>query len=151
MKSSFHSLIPFLPLFCNGQFISIPLLPSSYSDIWRLETPLTLNWTLLYNDFARTTQKTQFFYRWEGVLTAPLHSNGSYSTCLRIRCRGNVFTKSLPSNEHVFWLHYSGYWASCHNIFLTIPIFSCGNPLKTSFKTAAEMLIVYLPDHNQMC
>jgi hypothetical protein len=36
IKSSFHSLIPLLPLFCNCQFrrldsIQIPLLPSSYS------------------------------------------------------------------------------------------------------------------------
>jgi hypothetical protein len=30
MKSSFPSLIPFLPLFCNCQLSSIPLLPSSY-------------------------------------------------------------------------------------------------------------------------
>jgi hypothetical protein len=29
-KSSFHSLIPFLPLFCNCQLSSVPLLPSSY-------------------------------------------------------------------------------------------------------------------------
>jgi hypothetical protein len=30
MKSSFHRLIPFLPLFCNCQLNSIPLLPSPY-------------------------------------------------------------------------------------------------------------------------
>jgi hypothetical protein len=30
MKFSFHSLIPFLTLFCNCQLNSIPLLPSSY-------------------------------------------------------------------------------------------------------------------------
>jgi hypothetical protein len=36
--------------------------------------------------------------------------------CLRIRCRGNVFTKSLPSNECLLWLHYSGFQASCHDI-----------------------------------
>jgi hypothetical protein len=29
--------------------------------------------------------------------------------CLRIRCRGNVFTESLPSNERLFWLRYSGF------------------------------------------
>jgi hypothetical protein len=32
-----------------------------------------------YNNFARTTQKTQPLYCWEGVYTAPLYSNGSYS------------------------------------------------------------------------
>jgi hypothetical protein len=30
MKSSFHRLIPFLPLFCNCQLNSIPLLPTYY-------------------------------------------------------------------------------------------------------------------------
>jgi hypothetical protein len=53
MKSSFHSLIPFLPLFCNSQFWrpnSIQFL-SSQSHVlagWYLETrPILLNWNLL--------------------------------------------------------------------------------------------------------
>jgi hypothetical protein len=37
-------------------------------------TPL-LKWTLLYNYFAWTTQKTQLFYYWKGVFAAPLHCN----------------------------------------------------------------------------
>jgi hypothetical protein len=51
---------------------------------------------VLYNHFARTTQKTQPIYCWGGVFTAPLHSNGSYSIfacvfvakgmCLPSRC-----------------------------------------------------------------
>jgi hypothetical protein len=42
---------------------------------WRYSTPpprglLTfLNWNLLYNHFARSTQKTQLLYGWEGVFT----------------------------------------------------------------------------------
>jgi hypothetical protein len=32
--------------------------------------------------------------------------------CVRIRCRGNVFTEPLPSNDNLFWLHYSGFQAS---------------------------------------
>jgi hypothetical protein len=32
MESSFNSLISFLPLFCNCQLISIPMLPRSYPD-----------------------------------------------------------------------------------------------------------------------
>jgi hypothetical protein len=36
--------------------------------------------------------------------------------CFRILCRGNVFTEPLPSNERLFWLHYSGLKSSCHNI-----------------------------------
>jgi hypothetical protein len=53
---------------------------------WRLETQLSLlNWNHLYNHFASTTQKLQPLYCWEGVFTAPLHSNGSYSiVCVRV-------------------------------------------------------------------
>jgi hypothetical protein len=31
----------------------------------------------------------------------------------------NVFTKLLHSNEHLFWLHYSSFRASCHSIILS--------------------------------
>jgi hypothetical protein len=31
---------------------------------------------------------------------------------------GGVFTKSLPSNERLFWLHYSGFRVSCHNTYI---------------------------------
>jgi hypothetical protein len=34
---------------------------------------------------------------------------------LRIRCRGNLFTESLPSNERLLWLRYSDFQESCHN------------------------------------
>jgi hypothetical protein len=39
---------------------------------------------LLYNNFARTTQKTQPLYCWKGVVTAPFHSNGNYSIATSI-------------------------------------------------------------------
>jgi hypothetical protein len=59
--------------------------------------------TLLYNCFARTTQKTQRIYCWEGVFTAPLYNNGSYlivacvfvaaGMCLPSRCLAmNVYS-----------------------------------------------------------
>jgi hypothetical protein len=35
---------------------------------------------------------------------------------LLIRCRTNVFAETLPSNGHLFWLHYSGFRPSCHYI-----------------------------------
>jgi hypothetical protein len=82
VKSSLHCLIHFLLLFCNCQLNSIPLLPSSYPDklTSRNSTRLRLlKWSLLYNHFVRTTKKTQPLYRWEGVFTAPLHGNRSYS------------------------------------------------------------------------
>jgi hypothetical protein len=34
-----------------------------------------------------------------------------------IRCRGNVFTKPLPSNSRIIRLHCSGFHASCHIAF----------------------------------
>jgi hypothetical protein len=35
--------------------------------------------------------------------------------CLLIRCHGNVFAETLPSNERLLWLHYSSFQASCCN------------------------------------
>jgi hypothetical protein len=78
MKFSFHSLIPFLPLFCNCQFnSSAPKLISWQAGVSKLNSVL-FNWILPYNHFAQTTQKMQPLYCWEGVFTAPLHSNENY-------------------------------------------------------------------------
>jgi hypothetical protein len=127
MKSSLHRLIPFLPLLCNCQFRrhdSIRFLCSQVHILagWRLETrlhsmPLLSSFgTLLYNDFAQNTQKTQPLYCWECVFTAPLHSNGSYSivACVFVAVRICLPTRCLAMN--VYWLRYSGFRASCHNI-----------------------------------
>jgi hypothetical protein len=131
MKSSFHSLLPFLPLFCNCQFWrldSVQFLCSQAHILagWRLETRLTLlNWTLLYNHFARTTQKTHPLYCWEGVITAPLHSNGSNSIvvcvfiaagmCLPSRCLAmhvySDFTISTIGRHVTIYFK----WSSCFN------------------------------------
>jgi hypothetical protein len=43
--------------------------------------------------------------------------------CLRIRCRGNLFTETLPSSGCLLWLHYSGLQASCHSIIRCCPVF----------------------------
>jgi hypothetical protein len=100
MKSSLHSLIPFLPLFCNCQLqrLDSKQFLCSQAHIladWPLETRLTLfNWTLLYNHFAQTTQKTQLLSCWEGVFTAPLHSNRSYSI---VACAFVASGMCLPS------------------------------------------------------
>jgi hypothetical protein len=66
-------------------------------------------------------QKTQPFYYWKGVFTAPLHSNGSYSIfacifvpagmCLPSRCLGmNIYSDFIIP---AFWRHvtiYSRVW-----------------------------------------
>jgi hypothetical protein len=36
---------------------------------------------------------------------------------LYICCRGNLITEPLPSNGHLFWLHYSEFQPSCHIAF----------------------------------
>jgi hypothetical protein len=77
--NSFLAIILHLPI-PKTRLNSIPLLPSSCLGRLVLGTRLTLlNWTPLCNHFTRTTQKTQPLCCWEGVFTAPLHSNGSYS------------------------------------------------------------------------
>jgi hypothetical protein len=84
---------------------------------WRLETQLTLlNWNVIYNHFALPILKTQPLYWCEGVFTVSLQQWKLLDCSLRIRCSGNVITESLPSNELLFWLHYSYSRESCHNI-----------------------------------
>jgi hypothetical protein len=40
--------------------------------------------------------------------------------CLLIRCRGNLFIESLPSNERLLWIRSSGFQSSCHCITATV-------------------------------
>jgi hypothetical protein len=93
MKSSFHKLIPFLPSFCNCQLNSTPKLISWQAVSKFVSVPL--NWTLLYNHFVRTTQKTRTLCCWEGVVTALLHSNGS---CSIVACIFVSAEMCLPSH-----------------------------------------------------
>jgi hypothetical protein len=122
MKSCFHRLIPFLPLFCNCQLNSISLLRSSYPGRLASRNSIRLYSTTfyaaianfgnhLYDHFARTMRKTQPLNCWEGVFTAPFHSNGSYSIvvcvfvstgiCLPCRClEMNVYSDfTIPAFE----------------------------------------------------
>jgi hypothetical protein len=101
IKSYFHSLIPFL-LFCKSQFSSSPLLPSSYPGRLASRNSTQLNWTPLYNHFALTMQKTQLLYCWEGVLTAPLPSNGSYSTIALLFFAAGMCLPSCCLAMHVY-------------------------------------------------
>jgi hypothetical protein len=97
MKFSFHSPIPFLPLFYNSRLSPAPLLPNSYPG-----RQASRNWSRLYSTeaFFITTShgssRKHSFCCWEGLFTSPLHSNGSYSIvawvfvaagmCLPSRC-----------------------------------------------------------------
>jgi hypothetical protein len=112
MKSSFHSLNYILPLFCNCELNSIPLLPSSYpcrlaSRNSTLHSMLLLPASeLFFITTLHRPRRKQPLYYWEGMFTAPLHSNGSYSIvvcvfvasgiCLPSRCLAmNIYLTSL--------------------------------------------------------
>jgi hypothetical protein len=99
VKSSFHSLIPFLPFLLNHL-----RLPSQ-------ETP-----SVLYLSCLRTSLYSLGADPTENTVSIVI-AKQCFDFCLRIRCRGNLFTESFPSNEHVLWLRFSGFQASCYNIF----------------------------------
>jgi hypothetical protein len=113
MKSSLHSLIPFLPSYPRR-------LASQNSTLFYAATASFE--TLLYNHFAWTTQKTQLLYRWVGAFTASQHSNESYSivTCIFVTVEMCLPSRCLPMKVCLFWLHYSGFQMSCHNIFIKV-------------------------------
>jgi hypothetical protein len=108
MKSSFHRLIHFLPLFCNCQLSSIPLLPSSYPGRLAFRNSTQFHYVPasfaanLYNHFARTTQKTQPLYCSESMFTGPLHSNGSYSIIACVFVVSGMCLQSLCLAINVF-------------------------------------------------
>jgi hypothetical protein len=117
MKCSLHSLITFLPLFCNCQLSSIPLLTISYSGrlASRNSTPFLSNWLVL-NATLHGPRRKQPLYCWRGVFTAPLHRFGSYSTVACVFVAAGTCLESLPRIERLFLLRYAGFRASRHNI-----------------------------------
>jgi hypothetical protein len=116
MKSSWHSPIPVLSILCYLPTKFNSRIVSRQADVSKLNL---LKWTLLCNHFARTTQKIKPLYSWEGVFTAPLHSNGRYfiaaGMCLPTRCLTmDVFSHfSIPDfGRHVTVL------SICYNVGL---------------------------------
>jgi hypothetical protein len=98
MKFSFHSLNPFLPLFCNYHFHCSQFI-SRQAGVSKLDSVL-LKLILLYNYLAGTTQETQPLYCWEGVFAAPLYSNGIYLivTCLFVAAGMCLPSRCLEMN-----------------------------------------------------
>jgi hypothetical protein len=145
MNTSLRRLIPFLPLFCNCQLNSIPLLRSSCPG--RLA-------------FRNSTQfpSTEFFFI--TTLHGPRRKRNLSivrKACLqRIRCCGDVFTESLPSNERLFLLHYSDFRTSCYNM---IKPFAGPKPLATGirddiskfFKIIDSAIFKIILDKTQKC
>jgi hypothetical protein len=117
MKSSLHSLISFLPLFCNFQLNSIPLLPSSYSG--RLASRNSTQFFSIELFFITilhaSRRKLSLSFAVKACLQRRCIATKLFDCCLSIRCRWNVFNKPLPSNERRFWPYYHGFRASCHN------------------------------------
>jgi hypothetical protein len=123
MKSSFHRLINFLPLFCNCQFRrldSIQFLCSQAHILadWHLETRinschLNSSLQLLCTDHA----ENNLSILGKACLQGRCMATEFTRFFLRIRWSENIFTELLPINEHLFWLRYSVFQASCDNIF----------------------------------
>jgi hypothetical protein len=42
---------------------------------------------------------------------------------MRIRCRGDLFTEPLPSNDNLVWLHYFGFQATYYIQMLLDSVF----------------------------
>jgi hypothetical protein len=100
IKSSSHSLVPFLPLFCSCQLSSVPSSQAHLPAGWSLEldslldSTTTLFWrTLPYNHLHGTRRKHSV------CCTDPLPS--SVRPIARVCFRGNVFTESLPSSRSI--------------------------------------------------
>jgi hypothetical protein len=90
----------------------------------------------------------QPLYRWEGLFSEPLPSNGR-PIVARVRLRGNMFTESLPSNgsirhniigRYIGPKQYSGYWQ--------VPKITHKNlvgPIRCVFKGVAKRLWDVMP------
>jgi hypothetical protein len=90
MKSSFHIRIPFLPSLLNhSTTISRDSLNYSSAGLG----------SSLYSLGADPRENTVSFVIAQQYLDC----------CLFIRCRGDLFIESLPSNERLLWLRYSGF------------------------------------------
>jgi hypothetical protein len=94
-----------------------------YFDSRTLATHLTLTCHFFSIMFRLPPQRLpQFYLCWPRILGSESTENTvsivraqQFFYCLIICCRGNLFSESLPSNERLLWLRYSGFQAACHN------------------------------------
>jgi hypothetical protein len=120
MKCSCHSLIPFLPVFRNCRLNSVPLLTTSYPG--RLASrSSTCHWTASTELFFLTTlhwprRKPSLSIAGKACLQCRCIATEVTQLLLAYSLPRDVFTEFLPIIESLFWLRYSGFRASCHNI-----------------------------------
>jgi hypothetical protein len=88
MKSSSHSLIPFLPFLLSHS-------------------------TAISGDSLNYPAGLGFNRKHHLIVIAQRF----FDCCLSIPFRGNLFTESLPSNKRLLWLRYSGFQSSCHKVY----------------------------------
>jgi hypothetical protein len=104
-------------------------IPHVKSSLYRLTFKSQLI-SHLFSSHSSSTAVSRDSLNYDSFLGFSLYSLGADSTestlsiviaqkyldfCLLISCRGTLFTESLPSNERLIWLRYSGFQASCHN------------------------------------
>jgi hypothetical protein len=99
--NSFLAIILQLPI-PKSRLSSIPMFSSSYPGRLASRNSTLFSWSLLYNHFARTTHKTQPLSCLEGVFTAPLQSNGSYSrdACIFVAAEICLASRCLAMNVY---------------------------------------------------
>jgi hypothetical protein len=98
---------------------SIPRFPSSYPGGLRLEIRLYSNDLLCPFIAPRhgPNKKDSLSMLGRRIYSSVAKQPKLPDCCLRIRYRRTVFTESLPSNERLLWLCYSGFRVSCHSIY----------------------------------
>jgi hypothetical protein len=101
---SFYSLVPFLSLFYNCQLSSIPMLRGSYPGrlASRNSTQFFSN-KLFFKITLHGPRRKQPIYIWEGVFTAPLHSNGSYWSAACVFVAAGICSPSRYLAMHVYF------------------------------------------------
>jgi hypothetical protein len=105
-KSSQSSLVVSWQRIYNSLIVTKAHIKSSFRRLTSLYSVILLQFSFSYSDWLpihdwttyivsrRIRRKHIFLYCCEGIFTAPLPSYRS------IRCRGNMFSDRLPSNEH---------------------------------------------------